>query len=232
MHFPILFIVSLSLSVHAQVRSSFSSPYATYATEYDSVGYRNYPRERDHYERFDSLHRHVDDGHYDHGSYYPRHRQAAYPYPRYQRISRLSDPYRQSAQSVYARNTVRQIPFRRTSSISSGRDYYPVAPRQTAYERFAAQPYSFEYAVNGLDGSQERRESGDGSGRVNGAYSFSLPDGRRRLVQYTADEGGFRAKVDTNEAGTESQSPAAVQLFSSAVPGPRAAILSDRNYQY
>ena len=74
--------------------------------------------------------------------------------------------------------------------------------------------------------------TGDGSGRVNGAYSFALPDGRRRVVQYTADEGGFRAKVDTNEAGTESQSPAAIQLYSSAVPGPQAAILSDRNYQY
>src|SRR5687767_3864736 len=66
--------------------------------------------------------------------------------------------------------------------------------------------------------------SGDASGRVTGSYTIRLSDGRARTVTYTADEGGYRASVTTNEMGTESQSPADVTVSSSAPTGKEAAL--------
>ncbi|XP_067118628.1 uncharacterized protein [Centruroides vittatus] len=80
----------------------------------------------------------------------------------------------------------------------------------------ALAPYSFHYAVSGVDGGNSRRESSDGAGNVRGSYSLNIKDGRRRKVDYTADSGGFRASVDTNEPGTKSENPARVSFLSSA----------------
>ena len=77
-------------------------------------------------------------------------------------------------------------------------------------------PYHFQYAVDAGDGSHSREESADAAGRVTGSYVIRLADGRSRTVSYTADEHGYHAKITTNEMGTESQSPADVQLESSA----------------
>ncbi|XP_026272390.1 pro-resilin-like [Frankliniella occidentalis] len=59
------------------------------------------------------------------------------------------------------------------------------------------EPYSFEYEVKddstGTDFS--RKESSDGS-TVTGEYQVLLPDGRRQMVKYTADDAnGFVADV-------------------------------------
>ncbi|KAH7981409.1 hypothetical protein HPB49_023897 [Dermacentor silvarum] len=59
---------------------------------------------------------------------------------------------------------------------------------------------------------------GDGSGSVQGEYTLSTAEGGQRKVKYTADAGGFRAVVDTNEPGTQSESPADVALRSSSPP--------------
>lgn len=64
-------------------------------------------------------------------------------------------------------------------------------------------PYSFEYEANddqqGLRSSRSERSDGR---TVSGSYSYFDADGVYRVVEYTADENGFRANVKTNEPGT------------------------------
>ncbi|CAL1269987.1 unnamed protein product [Larinioides sclopetarius] len=78
-------------------------------------------------------------------------------------------------------------------------------------------PFSFNYIAELEDGSSSRSESGDGSGKVTGSYSLSGNDGRKRQVDYLADQAGFRATINTNEFGTKSDSPADIQFYSTAV---------------
>ncbi|XP_077513290.1 uncharacterized protein LOC144124478 isoform X3 [Amblyomma americanum] len=71
--------------------------------------------------------------------------------------------------------------------------------------------YEFGFNIDGLSWDQFQRESGDALGRKTGAYGFRDADGRLRLVEYVADELGFRVKVQTNEPGTRgSTMPSAV----------------------
>lgn len=104
--------------------------------------------------------------------------------------------------------------------------------RPAVYERqvenYARIPYSFDYSVNDAEGSHGRTESGDANGRVVGSYQITLADGRKRTVHYEADHNGYRARVDTNEFGTESQSPADVDLYSSAIPAKEATLQFER----
>jgi len=78
-------------------------------------------------------------------------------------------------------------------------------------------PYSFSYVADAIDGRSSRDEVSDGTGVVRGSYSILGDDGIKRIVTYIADENGFRAKVQTNEPGTESKSPANV-VFESSQP--------------
>ncbi|UYV75092.1 hypothetical protein LAZ67_12002444 [Cordylochernes scorpioides] len=92
------------------------------------------------------------------------------------------------------------------------------------------QPYNFEYNIpvgdhNGF-GHISRQESKDESGRVVGSYTINDPDGRQRIVNYIADESGFRASIQTNEPGTKSESPADANIVSNAVDS-FAAILAN-----
>lgn len=73
------------------------------------------------------------------------------------------------------------------------------------------EPYAFDYSVEG----SSRRESGDTKGVVRGQYTLQGADGSSRIVDYIADHNGFRATVNTNEFGTESRSPAGVEIRSS-----------------
>ena len=77
-------------------------------------------------------------------------------------------------------------------------------------------PYQFSYSAPSEGGASSHQESGDGSGRVTGSYSVVDEDGRSRVVEYIADEGGFRASITTNEPGTSNQAPADVTISSSA----------------
>jgi len=85
-------------------------------------------------------------------------------------------------------------------------------------------PYAFGYTADAIDGSSSRQESSDGSGVVRGSYTLSSADGIKRVVNYIADENGFRAQVQTNEPGTESQSPANVVFESSQLPAEQIAL--------
>lgn len=74
-----------------------------------------------------------------------------------------------------------------------------------------AEPYAFSYNIDG----SSRSESGDTKGVVRGQYTLSGPDGSNRVVEYIADQNGFRASVNTNEFGTEAKSPASIALRTS-----------------
>ncbi|UYV75090.1 hypothetical protein LAZ67_12002441, partial [Cordylochernes scorpioides] len=92
------------------------------------------------------------------------------------------------------------------------------------------QPYKFEYNIpvgdhNGF-GQISRQESKDESGRVVGSYSINDPDGRQRIVNYVADDLGYRASIQTNEPGTKSESSADVNIVSSAID-PFQAVLAN-----
>lgn len=52
--------------------------------------------------------------------------------------------------------------------------------------------------------------SGDSYGNKKGSYGYTDAHGIYRKVDYIADEHGFRAKISTNEPGTESADPANV----------------------
>ncbi|GFY53208.1 cuticle protein 10.9 [Trichonephila inaurata madagascariensis] len=78
-------------------------------------------------------------------------------------------------------------------------------------------PYSYNYNAETEDGgSSSRQESSDGAGRVSGSYTVNNIEGHSRVVEYIADENGFRAVVKSNEPGTTNQNPADVTVESSA----------------
>lgn len=82
-------------------------------------------------------------------------------------------------------------------------------------ENYPPIPYTFSYASDLEDGGRNsHEESGDGNGRVTGSYTVQGEDGYGRVVDYIADENGFRATVRTNEPGTASQNPADVVMES------------------
>ncbi|PRD20977.1 UNVERIFIED_CONTAM: Cuticle protein 16.8 [Trichonephila clavipes] len=80
------------------------------------------------------------------------------------------------------------------------------------------QPFDFGYETNDNYGTTTfRKENGDGHGRVQGSYGYKDLNGIERVVEYVADEHGYRADIKTNEPGTESQNPANVVLHASPV---------------
>lgn len=71
--------------------------------------------------------------------------------------------------------------------------------------------FQFGYDESHATGGSSRREEGSGHVR-RGSYSLSDADGRRRTVDYVADETGFHADVKTNEPGVEPRDPADVLI--------------------
>ncbi|GFX46601.1 uncharacterized protein TNCV_4550401 [Trichonephila clavipes] len=75
------------------------------------------------------------------------------------------------------------------------------------------QPYTFGYEVHDNHGDQWRSEVNDGFGHVHGSYGFVDNEGKRREVEYVADDGGFRAQIRTNEPGMDMPNPADVVIL-------------------
>ncbi|XP_055939639.1 cuticle protein 10.9-like [Argiope bruennichi] len=95
------------------------------------------------------------------------------------------------------------------------RDY-----RVNPYYDERPKPYAFSYNAPLDDGvgQSSRTETADGSGRVQGSYTLNNDEGHFRVVEYVADQDGFRAVVRTNEPGTDNKNPADVVIESSAAP--------------
>ncbi|CAL1271483.1 unnamed protein product [Larinioides sclopetarius] len=107
------------------------------------------------------------------------------------------------------------------AAVSLAQHYGAPAPSYggPAYdEHYAPQPYDFGYETNDDYGTTTfRKESGDGHGRVQGSYGYKDDKGIERVVEYVADEHGYRAEIKTNEPGTESQNPADVILHANPI---------------
>jgi len=78
------------------------------------------------------------------------------------------------------------------------------------------EPYTFAFEAASAGGMSRREESQDANGRVVGFYTILGEDGRERRVDYVADENGFRATVQSNEMGVQSESSANAQYIVSA----------------
>ncbi|GBM47005.1 hypothetical protein AVEN_131790-1 [Araneus ventricosus] len=92
-------------------------------------------------------------------------------------------------------------------------------------------PYQFSYSAPAIGGGSTHEETGDEYGRKTGSYTVQNEDGSQRIVQYVADEDGFRASISTNEPGTANQNPADVTIQSSADEGlqaPASAVIPAR----
>ncbi|KAF8783009.1 cuticle protein 10.9-like [Argiope bruennichi] len=84
--------------------------------------------------------------------------------------------------------------------------------------KYPPQPYQFGYDSNDEYGNTAyRKESGDSNGRVQGSYGYKDAQGIERVVEYVADEHGYRAQVKTNEPGTENKSPADIELYANPI---------------
>lgn len=77
--------------------------------------------------------------------------------------------------------------------------------------------FNFGYDESHGSGSTSRREEQNGGVR-RGSYSLSDADGRRRVVNYIADDYGFRATIETNEPGVEPKDPADTLINKAAAP--------------
>ncbi|KAH6929056.1 hypothetical protein HPB50_022531 [Hyalomma asiaticum] len=91
--------------------------------------------------------------------------------------------------------------------------------------------YNFGYDEDHTSGGSFRRETGNALGAKEGSYGLRDADGRVRVVNYVADELGFRASISTNEPGTAPSTPAGVTIGTAqqgpaapAVPGPVAPL--------
>ncbi|KAG8200068.1 hypothetical protein JTE90_001925 [Oedothorax gibbosus] len=88
-----------------------------------------------------------------------------------------------------------------------------------AHDYAVPTPFDFGYDIAGDHGEfkQNRKESGDGKGNVQGSYGYTDAHGIYRQVDYVADAYGFRANVKTNEPGTDNQDPADVKIQANPV---------------
>ncbi|XP_015929857.1 cuticle protein 18.6-like [Parasteatoda tepidariorum] len=97
-----------------------------------------------------------------------------------------------------------------------------LAPQPNNNDLSAPTPYQFNYNAPAIGGGSSHEQTGDEYGRVTGSYSVADEDGRQRIVNYVADENGFRASISTNEPGTSNENPADVSIESSADQGFQA----------
>ncbi|XP_008548505.1 mucin-5AC [Microplitis demolitor] len=87
-------------------------------------------------------------------------------------------------------------------------NYYPSSPIGYPDESFAGydihQPlakYEFEYRVNDEYGNDySHKESRNGDDSTQGVYTVLLPDGRKQIVHYTADQDGYKPKITYEES--------------------------------
>jgi len=84
--------------------------------------------------------------------------------------------------------------------------------------------YAFGYNEDHATGGTFRREVGNAHGQVVGSYGLRAADGRVRVVNYVADDAGFRANIQSNEPGLVPQDPAAVSINKPAVSVVHQAI--------
>lgn len=61
--------------------------------------------------------------------------------------------------------------------------------------------YAFKFNVNDYYGNEQSRSETHENELTRGEYTVNLPDGRKQIVTYEADENGYRADVSYEPAG-------------------------------
>ncbi|XP_060518762.1 uncharacterized protein LOC132697349 [Cylas formicarius] len=90
---------------------------------------------------------------------------------------------------------VRSLPVHQANNVNPS-----IAESISGYSLYEPEgygTYAFGYDIDYSDGdnTQFRDEERQLDGSVVGRYGFLTPEGRRFLVEYTADKDGYRAKV-------------------------------------
>lgn len=86
------------------------------------------------------------------------------------------------------------------------------------FQKETPKPYQFAYEIKDEFGNENhRQESGNEQGAVQGNYGYTDAYGLFRQVEYTADDYGFKARIKTNEPGTDNQNPADVEVYADPV---------------
>ncbi|XP_037280960.1 cuticle protein 16.8 [Rhipicephalus microplus] len=91
-----------------------------------------------------------------------------------------------------------------------------VAYAQQDYDNAPPEPYQFKYDVQDEEGNTQMHEQSSDGKTVRGSYGYTDKDGLFRIVEYIADENGFRAMIKTNEPGTKTGGSADAPVESSA----------------
>ncbi|XP_046751580.1 pro-resilin-like [Diprion similis] len=77
---------------------------------------------------------------------------------------------------------------------------------QESYETTEPAKYQFEYAVKDDESGNEYQQKEGRDGELTwGVYSVLLPDGRKQIVEYEADQDGFKPRISYEE--TRQRSP-------------------------
>ncbi|GFY76984.1 cuticle protein 10.9 [Trichonephila inaurata madagascariensis] len=108
------------------------------------------------------------------------------------------------------------------AAVAIAKPYQASAPAAASAhaeeQKYEPIPYEFGYETNDDKGTTTfRKETSDGKGKVQGSYGYKDLHGIERVVEYVADEHGYRSEIKTNEPGTESQNPADVILHASPI---------------
>lgn len=78
------------------------------------------------------------------------------------------------------------------------------------------QPFDFNYNVADEEGNTQNHQASSDGRTVKGSYGYTNKEGLFRIVEYVADENGYRAMIKTNEPGTVSGGSADAPVESSA----------------
>lgn len=63
--------------------------------------------------------------------------------------------------------------------------------------------YNFGYQVNDNYGNDYSHQESRSGAKTRGSYSVLLPDGRKQIVEYEADEAGYRPKITYENVQTD-----------------------------
>ncbi|KAI5736839.1 hypothetical protein M8J76_007661 [Diaphorina citri] len=98
---------------------------------------------------------------------------------------------------------------------------YGGAPPPGGQEGSEPEPFNFNYQVKDAVTGSDFGHKADSDGKtVQGSYNVALPDGRKQIVTYTADEGGYKADVKyEGEAIPGPSGPAPGQPGRGGAPG-------------
>ncbi|CAH0389886.1 unnamed protein product [Bemisia tabaci] len=102
------------------------------------------------------------------------------------------------ASSGYATGGYSRGPSSSSGSYPSGSSgSYPKSPYPTGYNEVSAPAYyEFSYKIEDYDSASDfGHKEGRNGDTTWGSYSVLLPDGRKQIVEYTADASGYRPKI-------------------------------------